>query len=113
MQYRAVRAVQCDQTCSEGQAGVCNEESKVGRMAAGCYFDCHGSARVVSSVQVVPTPRGRDNPVSTAQSISDFRDLCGTFGTRYETQRDLIGYDQNVGPELLDQQYHLILRVQP
>lgn len=71
------------QTCSEGQAGVCNEESKVGRMAAGCYFDSHGTARVVSFVQVVPTPRGRDNPVSTAQSISDFRDLCGTFGTRY------------------------------
>lgn len=30
-----------------------------------------------------------------------------------ETQRNFIGYDHNVGPSLLDQQYVLILRVQP
>lgn len=76
---------------------------KVGGMAAGCYFDSHGTARVVSFVQVVPTPRGRDNPVSTAQSISDFTDLLWYLWQKIlDTERLNDLHDQNVGPELLD-----------
>lgn len=61
------RPVKCDQMCSEGAAGVCKGESKVGRMAAGYHFASNGHARVISFVQVVPTPQGRENPVSTAR----------------------------------------------